>query len=324
MNLANPLHPGHVALATRDLDHARAHLSGIFADHRLVPEGRTRSIDFRHSLARLGEVTLNGLQYGAAVTVDAPALNDFYLMQFTLRGHCAIECGADRVTLKPRSILVMNPTRPYTKHWSADCRQLILRIDAGLLHRQLAGMLGRAPERTVEFPLAPADGIGRGASLTRYVEMICRDLDTEQLMTRPGVQRSAAATLCHLVLATFDHADRAAIDRPAEMPVPRFVRRAEDFIRAQLAADITLDDIAAAAGVSARSLHRGFRSFRDTTPIAVLKSARLNAARAALLSGRASVTEAATEAGLTHLGKFAQDYRRAFGELPSETRRRRR
>jgi AraC-like DNA-binding protein len=114
------------------------------------------------------------------------------------------------------------------------------------------------------------------------------------------------------------------MDKPAELPAPRFIRRAEAFIRERAASDITAADIAASAGVSLRSLHRGFRSFRDTTPMAALKRARLYAARAALLDGSSSVTEAAAASGLTHLGKFAEDYRRQFGELPSETRRRRR
>jgi AraC-like DNA-binding protein len=316
--------PGHLALATSDLDHAREHLSTVFADHRLIPDGRTRSVNFRHSYAPLGAVSFNGLQYGAAVTVSAPALTDFYLLQFTLRGTCEIDCGASSVILAPGSILVMNPTRPYRKHWSADCRQLLVRIDKTLLRRQLAALLGHDAEQSLEFEFASLDGRRRGATLARFAELICRDLEGDRLLTRPETQRSAAETLCHLLLDTIDHSYRDALDRPAELPVPRFVRRAEEFIRANVTADIALDEIARAAGVSERTLHRGFRSFRDTTPMAHLKSVRLVAARRALLEDRhASITTVATALGLPHLGKFAREYRRRFGELPSQTLRRR-
>jgi AraC family ethanolamine operon transcriptional activator len=58
-------------------------------------------------------------------------------------------------------------------------------------------------------------------------------------------------------------------------------------------------------------------------PARYLRILRLNAARRALLSGRAgSVTAAATDFGFFHFGRFARDYRGLFGEAPSETMRR--
>ncbi|MBI3707141.1 MAG: AraC family transcriptional regulator [Proteobacteria bacterium] len=312
----------NLALTTRDLDQARDHISRIFADHRLAPEGRARAVDFRHHHAALADLSFNGLQYGASVTVDAPALTDFYLLQFTLRGECEIVCGARAVTLRRGSLLVMNPVRPYRKRWSADCRQLIVRIEKTLLQRRLAAALGRAPAQTLEFDFAPVDAGGRGAMLSRFAEMICRDLDGERMVARPHVQPPVAETLCALLLATIDHNYREAIARPASPAAPRSVRRAEEFMRAHAAADLTLDRIAAAAGVSARTLHRGFRSFRATTPMAQLKTVRLDLARDALSHGRAAtVTEIAAACGLDHLGKFARDYRRRYGETPSQTLR---
>ncbi len=317
-------HAGQLALATRDLDHARDHLSAFFADHRLVPQGRAHAIDFRHYHAPLGGLSLNALQYGAAVTVNAPALSDFYLMQFTLAGACEIDCGADAVTLLPGSILVTNPTRPYRKRWSADGRQLIIRLDRALLEDHLARLIGHRPERAVEFTMRPVSGAGVGASVARFAEFIWRDVQQAGAIGTPAVQRAAAEALCAVALTTLDHSYRDALDRPAEPPVPRFIRRAEEYMRAQAGNDITPADIAEAAGVSLRSLHRGFRSFRQTTPAAHLKTLRLDAAHEMLRRGNAaSVTEVATACGLTHLGKFARDYRRRFGERPSDTLRRR-
>jgi transcriptional regulator GlxA family with amidase domain len=124
-----------------------------------------------------------------------------------------------------------------------------------------------------------------------------------------------------LLLATVPH-DRPAVARsPA---VPATLRRAEAFMQANLARDLDLDTIAAAAGASPRTLHRAFRRFRDATPMATLKALRLDAVRAALRHGDGSqtVTALAGSHGLTHPGKFARDYKRRFGESPSATRRR--
>jgi AraC-like DNA-binding protein len=56
-----------------------------------------------------------------------------------------------------------------------------------------------------------------------------------------------------------------------------------------------------------------------------LRSRRLELVRAELGgTGRrgGTVAEVATLAGFAHLGRFARDYQRRFGELPSETLRR--
>ena len=43
-----------------------------------------------------------------------------------------------------------------------------------------------------------------------------------------------------------------------------------------------------------------------------------------MLNGEATVTEVAGRSGFSHMGRFAAEYRRRFGELPSVTARRRR
>jgi len=48
---------------------------------------------------------------------------------------------------------------------------------------------------------------------------------------------------------------------------------------------------------------------------------RLDRARRLLKEGRAStVTEVALAVGIPHFGRFANEYRKMFGEVPSQTR----
>jgi AraC-like DNA-binding protein len=61
--------------------------------------------------------------------------------------------------------------------------------------------------------------------------------------------------------------------------------------------------------------------------MAYLKRVRLERVRAELAApprgGRRRVTEIATAWGFSHLGNFAKDYKKQFGETPSATLRRR-
>ena len=81
-------------------------------------------------------------------------------------------------------------------------------------------------------------------------------------------------------------------------------------------------DICTQTGVSQRTLQYAFRQAMQVTPVAYLRILRLNRVRSELLASESpdtTVTRIATTWGFLHLGKFSQDYRRMFGELPSET-----
>lgn len=82
--------------------------------------------------------------------------------------------------------------------------------------------------------------------------------------------------------------------------------------------------MAQAARVGVRSLREGFRTHMGTTPLAYLRSVRLDLARRDLLAvaeGHVSqtVTDVALRWGFMHLGRFTGHYRKAYGETPSQT-----
>jgi transcriptional regulator GlxA family with amidase domain len=110
---------------------------------------------------------------------------------------------------------------------------------------------------------------------------------------------------------------------PDEWALPRDVKIAIDYMRANIGTPIRVADLVAATRTPERSLRKHFRQFTPLSPLGFLKRLRLARARDALLGGLdQSVTEIATQCGFTHLGRFLSDYRRGIGELPSATRRR--
>ena len=105
---------------------------------------------------------------------------------------------------------------------------------------------------------------------------------------------------------------------------PQAVKRAVDYMRGNIAENIALADLASACDVSERTLLSQFHRFLGISPMAYLHRVRLNTARAELTEGRSDVaiSDIAGRCGLSHLGRFATEYRRLFGETPSATRRR--
>jgi len=104
----------------------------------------------------------------------------------------------------------------------------------------------------------------------------------------------------------------------------RAARKARDFIDAHADEAPTIQDACRTAGVSWRTLNYAFREIFGVTPKQYLQATRLDGVRKELhRKGPAStVTDIANDWGFWHMGQFAADYKRQFGELPSETVRR--
>ena len=107
-------------------------------------------------------------------------------------------------------------------------------------------------------------------------------------------------------------------------PIPHDLKKAIDYIRSHVNGKMSIADLVAHCGVPERTLRKHFRTFMAVSPLKFWRQLRLAAARACLLEGSndTSVTEVAIRFGFSHFGRFAQDYRRHFGEMPSETLRR--
>ncbi len=83
--------------------------------------------------------------------------------------------------------------------------------------------------------------------------------------------------------------------------------------------------IAAASGVSVRTLRRMFEQQVGVSPKAYLQAHRMNNVYRTLRRREMrdmSITEVPGRHGFWHMGKFAAEYRRQFGVLPSDTVRR--
>lgn len=97
--------------------------------------------------------------------------------------------------------------------------------------------------------------------------------------------------------------------------------RAETFLLEHATEQITVADIANAAGLSVRGLQAAFNRHHGITPLAYLRRIRLLLAREQLQSDvDPSIAEVARGAGFAHLGRFAGAYRDEFGELPRHTK----
>ncbi|MCW5625811.1 MAG: helix-turn-helix domain-containing protein, partial [Burkholderiales bacterium] len=85
----------------------------------------------------------------------------------------------------------------------------------------------------------------------------------------------------------------------------------------------TVAELCVEIEVCRRTLQYAFQDILGVSPVQYLRAVRLNGVRRALRRAGpdARIGDIAAEWGFWHLSQFAADYRRMFGELPSQTLR---
>ncbi|KXP06124.1 hypothetical protein AXK59_11670 [Tsukamurella tyrosinosolvens] len=309
-------------LRTRDVDLARARVADFFCDHRLDPVGRAHAIDMRLRIDTVGSMGLVHLDYGEPVQIRPGPLATFYLVQIPLAGRAVVEHGATRVQSSPHLATVLSPTSPTSMTWQRGNPQLCVRLRRSTVDRELMRRLGREITTPLRFDV----GMDlRRPDVASWVRMV-RFLGDEALRGASSVggadcseylARGVVNQLLDVQPHNYSAALAAAADGAATLG-SRMVTLIDD----HLADPLGPGWLAERLRVSVRALREACRSELESTPTAVVKERRLLAARARLLDamhpGR-TVTDVALGVGLTHLGRFAVDYRARFGESPSET-----
>ncbi|WP_299481892.1 AraC family transcriptional regulator [uncultured Roseibium sp.] len=95
------------------------------------------------------------------------------------------------------------------------------------------------------------------------------------------------------------------------------IARTIQFLSAHLNEPLTIDDMAALAGMSRAVFHRKFKQATTMSPIQFAKSMRLNHA-AMKIAGGMNVSEAAWDAGYVSSSQFSREFKRMYGQSPKQ------
>ena len=106
----------------------------------------------------------------------------------------------------------------------------------------------------------------------------------------------------------------------AFVPPARHLTRAKDLADARYADPLTVDDLAAAAGLTRAHFSREFRRAFGEPPHGYLLTRRLERAAALLRNTDSSVTDICYSVGLRSLGSFTTSFTRTFGVSPTAYR----
>lgn len=313
-----------LSFRTGDLDEARQVIGEMYYANSIDVLDRERRLDASFEVVRLGPLTLGDMRCGADVRMRFGDLGAYHV-DVPLSGELTWrQATRTPVTANAGRAAVFHPAgEPTLERWNRDCRLLAVKIGAEDLLSQLEVLLDRSVPAGLR--LAPELDISQGPGLSwaRLVALTVREMDNEHgALTQPLMAaRLQDALLTGLLLAT-EHRYREELDEPVGAALPGPVKRVVDAIHAHPERPFTTVELAGIGQVGARWLQEGFRRHVGMSPMAYLRDVRMTRVHAELHKADPSqltVGEAAYRWGFTHLGRFADNYRTRFGELPSQT-----
>ena len=105
-------------------------------------------------------------------------------------------------------------------------------------------------------------------------------------------------------------------------PVSAFITRFKEVIEARLTdSDISVEDLAADMNLSRVQLYRKVKNLTGSSPVELLRSARLNRAYQILLTTDKSVSEVAYVVGFTAPSYFTKCFKEEYGMVPGDVRK---
>jgi len=262
------------------------------------------------------------LDYGAPVDISPGMLDNFYLIQIVLSGKAEVSLDSTVHVAHFGEATIINPTSKTRISTTEDCRFLSIKLDSKRIAQRLVVQLQEQLGEPLIFePKLDLHAI-KGATIYRFIEYFLAELDVlKPAKIAINLDEHYEEMLASMLIELQPHNYCGDIAKIKPISPRHFLKKAETYIRENYRNAITPDDIAAAARVTPRTLCYGFNRYYDTSPMSYLRSIRLEEAHKYLKRAGYgdTITHIAMSCGITHLGRFSCEYKRLFGETPSQT-----
>lgn len=273
-----------------------------------------------HHHVRGERLTFNYIVYGAEVFIDPGELGDFYLIQMPYSGSATIKSGNKEFLSTPDNPSLFNPGVPSRMQWAHGCAQRVLQIPRSFAVDYAEQVLDRKLGPVIFDPEVKASAVEsmKWMTISNALFDVADGMPSD---AKPMATLEDETQIVDLLLQAQPSNVSAFFEQPLADVGQAYVRRADDFIRANCDLPVTLLDISEAAGVSGRALQLAYQKRFGRTPMHALALERLRRVRSELMVSRdtQSVTDIALKWGFNHLGRFSAAYRQQFGEYPKET-----
>jgi AraC-like DNA-binding protein len=312
-----PLHKFPICDSEKVDDWAAAALP-IFGPTRVEPRRDSQAFRAAINLRPLSRTALCYGRFGGAFTVTVPDSVSF-VQGMPIRGAGEHVNNGMKIPYSPSRGSVGAPGT-LALSYAADLEILAVFMKPDALHGTLSGLIGAPVGKKLELDKSNYEGRPEPRAVRSLASLMVAELDHEGDLSPLVLAELEQAILVAFLTGTGHNYAHLLDGRPRGVAPPQ-VRLVEEYIEAHWNQPVSIEGLAVVANASARSVFHAFKEFRGYSPMNFLKRERLRQAKEMLAKPvlNESVTNVTFACGFGNMGRFADDYQKAFGEMPSET-----
>jgi AraC-like DNA-binding protein len=306
-------------ISTGDADELSVALSPFFGGAVVEPERDRAAFRMQLNICRLDRMSLSFSASPTAFKIDTKE-NSYFLHGFPISGSAEHRNNGVVVAESLDKGAVGEPGS-LSLSFGPNFALFAVFLNKKSVSDVLSGLIGTPASRNLKLSRSGYHERPEPPMIRGLVRLLIAELDREDCDVSPVLLTEIQQAILVAYVTGVDHNYSDMLSRPNKTISSRQVRRAEEYIESHWREPLTVEAIAIVANVSSRSLFQSFKESRGYSPMSFIKQVRLRHANRMLAKAEldTSVTKVSFECGFGNLGHFANDYKKVFGEQPSET-----
>lgn len=312
----------HLLFSDSDMNEACKKVGQIFQPHTLSLTKKANEFSASMYHIQTGALSISRLEYGTDVIIAPNELKNFYLIQIPIQGYAEIEFAQQHFISYNNVASLISPDQSLRMRWQANAPQLILKINQQDFLQHCKQHIVDLPHEGVVFdPRLDFSNQGGSYFLQLLNTMLSAIMCEKHPLHHPLAFKQFESSLFNaLIYGQSNNILEQINNKPKNNISPYFIKLIQEYIHAHLHDPLNIETLANHAAVSVRTLFSGFKTYLGTTPMSYLRDMRYEQVYLDLMRNEdLSVTDIAFKWGFCHLGRFSQEYKRRYGESPSQT-----
>lgn len=279
-----------------------------------------KNIDFIHEGIQIGETTFGTIKYSTLANININNLKNCYIFNVPIKGIQEIKFKSSTIYSNNEIAAIFSPDQPFSMTLEPECEKKMIRISKKNMENHLIRMLGYKINQPLIFDIqAPMQGqIQKWFNLAiNFQEFL---LDYDSLLDFQSIWSNFENNLISILLNFQPHNYSLELERRLKGK-PSYLNNIDSLLKDNLSQPLKLNQIEKIIGISREKLYHDFHSYFGQSPVAYLRNLRFEEAYKRLKNIKPweNISSIAMDCGFQQLGRFSQEYKTRFGELPSET-----
>jgi len=272
VNAARPL-DNFPLIRSRKLEELQEAFARVYAEPVVMPTRNVGELAAVFNNCRLRRIELAYVGFSGPVAFDFPGAAFFSLL-LPVRGTGGILSGRTASVLSVGSAAVLSAGIGHRSTYPGAYENMVLRVSARTLTEKLQAMTGATIGEPLRMrpELPPKEPAAQMLQL--YVPRLIATLSQSHPPFPDWWIEETEQILMLLFLRGHRHNYSYLLEADVADAAPWQVRRAEEYIAANVQRAITLEELAEVTGVSGLSLFRAFKQSRGCSPLEFVKRLR--------------------------------------------------